>query len=47
MGIVEMLISDLDIKMENARKRCLGMKERKAEKIKEAKKQRTLNDFFK
>ena len=47
LGIIEMLISDLDIKMENARKRSLGMKERKAEKIKEAKKQRTLNDFFK
>ena len=47
LGVIEMLISDLDIKMENARKRSLGMKERKAEKIKEAKKQRTLNNIFK
>ena len=47
LGIIEMLISDLDIKMENARELSLGLKEGKAEKMKEAKKQRTLNDFFK
>ena len=47
LGIIESLIWDLDQELESTKKRNLDVKERKLEKMKDSKKQRTLTNYFK